>query len=146
MAASRGETTVEVRDTPEGRRLVVSRVVDAPVDIVWDVLTDTERWPAWGPSITDVECLDRYVQSGSRGRVRVLGAVWLPFEIMACEDRRWTWRVAHIRATGHFVSAHPAGSVVGFELPVAAVGYVPVCRRACGRIDRLSRALADSGD
>jgi len=146
MPAPGERTTVALQYTPDGRRLVVSRVIDAPADIVWDVLTDTERWPDWGPSITAVESPDRYIQSGSRGRVRVLGTVWLPFEITACENRRWTWRVARIRATGHFVSDHPAGAVVGFELPVAAAGYVPVCRRSCGRIGQLSRGLADSGD
>jgi uncharacterized protein YndB with AHSA1/START domain len=117
MPAPHESGTVELRRTADGRRLVVSRVVDAPVDIVWDVLTDTERWAEWGPSISDVQSSDRYIRSGTRGRVRVLGAVWLPFEITSCENYRWTWRVARVPATGHFVSEHPDGAVVGFELP-----------------------------
>jgi len=43
-----------------------------------------------------------------------------------------------VPATGHIVESHPAGSVVGFELPLAAVGYAPVCRRACARIGALA--------
>jgi len=146
-----GETDYAIEQTPDGRRLVVRRAVDAPVDVVWDVLTDTKRWPDWGLSITAVELTarrgsshsvrrtavespDRYVSAGSRGRVRALGAVWLPFEITSLENYRWTWTVARVPATGHFVEAHPAGTVVGFELPPLAAGYVPICRHACARI------------
>ena len=138
MGLEPGETTQSVERTPDGRRLVVRRAVDAPAEAVWAVLTDTEQWPEWGPSITAVDCADRYIERGTRGRVRALGAVWLPFEITACEDHRWTWDVARIDATGHFVGAHPTGSVVGFELPLLAAGYVPVCRRACVRIGDLA--------
>jgi len=138
MPLAVGETDYAVERTPDGRRLLVRRAVDAPVDTVWDVLTDTERWPDWGPSITAVESPDRYVTAGSPGRVCVLGAVWLPFEITSCQNYRWTWTVARVPATGHFVETHPAGSVVGFELPLAAVGYVPVCQRACARIGALA--------
>jgi len=138
MPLSLGDTDYAVERTPDGRRLLVRRAVDAPVDVVWDVLTDTERWSDWGPSITAVESPDRYITAGSRGRVRALGAVWLPFEITTCENYRWTWTVARVPATGHFVAAHPAGSVVGFELSPLAVGYVPVCQRACARIAALA--------
>ena len=33
----------------------VSRRIAAPAEDVWALLTDTEKWPAWGPSITGVE-------------------------------------------------------------------------------------------
>jgi hypothetical protein len=136
MALDIGTTTQSLERTPAGRRLVVRRAVRAPRDAVWDVLTDTEQWSDWGPSISAVESPERYINAGTRGRVRALGAVWLPFEITSCADYRWTWDVARLDATGHFVAEHPAGSVVGFELPVLAAGYVPVCRRACKRIER----------
>jgi len=141
MPLSIGATSYAVERTPDSRRLVIRRPVDAPVDVVWDVLTDTERWPDWGPSITDVESADRFITAGSRGRVRALGAVWLPFEITSYGTYRWTWTVARVPATGHFVETHPAGAVVGFELPPLAVGYVPVCQRACARIGALAREL-----
>ena len=144
MTGSVGETTYDIERTPAGRQLVVRRVVDAPVESVWDILTDTDRWPDWGPSITAVESAKRYIEAGSRGRVRLLGAVWVPFEITMCENNRWTWDVARLDATGHFVSAHAAGSVVGFEIPLLAAGYAPVCSRACARIGTL--ASEQTGD
>jgi hypothetical protein len=138
MPLALGETATGLERTPVGRRLVVKRAVEAPPESVWDVLTDTEQWPAWGPSISAVDSTDRYIERGSTGRVRLLDAVWLPYEITSCADCRWTWDVARVDATGHFVSRHPDGAVVGFELPVLAAGYVPVCRRACGKIGRLA--------
>ena len=56
--------------TPDGRRLEVALLIDADPDRVWTVLTDTEVWPRWGPSVTAVECTDRFVREGSTGRVR----------------------------------------------------------------------------
>jgi uncharacterized protein YndB with AHSA1/START domain len=141
-----GATTYAIERTPDGRRLVVRRAVEAPPDVVWSVLTDTERWPDWGPSITAVESPDRYVRAGSRGRVRALGTVWLPFEITSCENRRWTWTVARVPATGHFVVTHPTGSVVGFELSPLAAGYAPVCQRACARIGAIACGIARTDD
>ena len=133
-----GSTATGIERTPNGRRLVVTRVVDAPPDTVWDILIDTEQWPAWGPWIAAVEADERYIEPGSTGRVRLLDAIWLPYEITSCTEYRWTWDVAGVDATGHFVSAHRDGAVVGFVLPVLAVPYVPVCRRACTRIARLA--------
>ncbi|WP_276271637.1 SRPBCC family protein [Haloarcula litorea] len=126
-----GDTDVSLTDTPDGRRLFVSRVVDAPADAVWDVLRDTERWPDWGPSVRSVESPTRYVERGTTGRVRTAAGVWVPFEITACENRRWTWDVAGLTATGHVVRETDAGTVVGFEIPLAASGYAPVCALAC---------------
>ncbi|MDS0281697.1 SRPBCC family protein [Haloarcula onubensis] len=160
MTLSLGETDYALERTPDGRRLVVRRVVDAPIDVVWEVLTDTEQWPDWGLSITAVELPvrrgsshsvrrtavespDRYITAETRGRVRALGAVWLPFEITSCENYRWTWTVARVPATGHFVETHPTGSVVGFEVPPLAVGYVPVCQRACARIAAIAASLGE---
>jgi hypothetical protein len=72
----------------------------------------------------------------------VPGGIWLPFAVATCRDYRWTWRVARVPATGHFVE--PAEGIkkgtcrVGFELPLYAVGYAPVCRRALDRIADLA--------
>jgi Polyketide cyclase / dehydrase and lipid transport. len=121
-----------------GRRLVVSREIPAAPETVWEILTDTRQWPAWGPSVTDVECTDRYVDAGTTGRVRLPGGVWLPFEVTECEAYRWTWVVARVPATGHRVESTDAGSRVGLELPLYGVAYAPVCRRALGEIARLA--------
>jgi len=139
MALGLGDATAALERTPDGRRLVVRRETTAPAAAVWDVLTDTHRWPEWGPSVSAVDCADRYVERGTTGRVRVAGTVWLPFEVTACRDHRWTWDVARLPATGHFVEEREGGSVVGFEIPPLAAGYAPVCARACRRIEAIAR-------
>jgi hypothetical protein len=136
---------VALEETPDGRRLVVARDVAAGRDAAWDLLTDTDLWPDWGPSVRAVECDRRYVEAGTAGRVRLPGGVWLPFEITACAPYRWTWRVARVPATGHRVDPPARGSAadrcrVGFELPVLAAGYAPVCLRALDRLDALLAA------
>lgn len=133
---------LSVAQTPDGRRLELSRRVDAPAAAAWDLLVDTHRWPEWGPSVRAVECSDRRIAADSTGRVRVPGGIWIPFTIETCSPRsdgagRWTWRVARIPATGHRVEPCEGGCRVGFEIPLLAAGYVPVCRRALDRIERL---------
>jgi len=134
MAFELGGSSVSLAQTPDGRRLVVRHDIAAPVDTVWDILTDTGSWPDWGPSVTAVETDSRYIDDGTTGRVRVAGVVWLPFEVTSCTPYRWTWDVARLPATGHFAEERAAGSVVGFEIPPLATGYAPVCARACRRI------------
>lgn len=133
---------IERRRTPDGRRLAVIHEVSTGRESVWDLLTDTERWPEWGPSVRAVDCDRRYIQAGTTGRVRVPGGLWLPFEVGTCRDYRWTWRVARLPATGHFVEpvaeAENSSCRAGFELPLYAVGYAPVCRRALGRLAELT--------
>jgi hypothetical protein len=124
-----GSTDASIERTPDGRRIVVTRAVDAPADTCWDLLVDTERWPDWGPSVSAVDCEERYVTAGTTGRVQVAGGPWLPFEVTDCRDYRWTWRVARIPATGHFVR-DGSPPRIGFEVPIAAAGYVPVCVNA----------------
>ncbi|ADJ15393.1 SRPBCC family protein [Halalkalicoccus jeotgali] len=112
----------------------IDRKIDAPAEDVWELLVDTRRWPDWGPSITDVECRERRVRTGSRGRVRLIGDTWIPFEITYCEAYRWTWEVAGIPATGHRVEPHNGCCRAVFEVPLLAAGYAPVCWLALSRI------------
>jgi hypothetical protein len=132
---------MERRRTPDGQRLAVTREVAVDRGTVWEVLTDTERWPEWGPSVRAVDCERRYIEAGTTGRVRIPGGLWVPFEVTDCRDYRWSWRVARIPATGHFVEnvvGKNDACRVGFELPLYAVGYAPVCRRALTRIAALA--------
>ncbi len=135
---------VALERTPNGRRLVVAREMAADREAAWDLLTDTHRWPDWGPSVRGVECDRRYIEAGTTGRVRVPGGLRVPFEITACAPYRWTWRIARIPATGHRVGAPADGDATGgcrvaFEVPVLAAGYAPVCLRALERIESLLR-------
>ena len=102
-------------------------------------LRDTRTWPAWSPSITAVESDDRHIHEGTRGHLRIAG-VRVPFRVTACSSRRWEWRVAGIPATGHRVEAYAGDSErcrVGIEVPLAAIGYVPACKRALDRFAAL---------
>lgn len=122
---------------PTRRTIDIDRTIDAPAEVVWNLLTDTHRWPEWGPTITDVECRDRWIRPGSTGQVELVGGVWIPFEITYRDAYRWTWEVAGIPATGHRVEPHNGSCRAVFELPLIAVGYAPVCWLALSRIAEL---------
>jgi uncharacterized protein YndB with AHSA1/START domain len=153
--------TLGLQRTPDGYRIEVCRSIDAPRDVLWDLLTDTTRWADWGPSIEAVDCRDRYIQRGVRGRVRMndrIGSVWIPFRITSCADYRWSWTVGppsfgafdlapHVPATGHRIEDDPnqeeneeeAESYrVVFETPPLAAGYAVVCERALVKLDRIA--------
>ncbi len=73
----------------------IAHLIDAPCDRVWDLLTDTQQWPKWGPSVTGVRCADRFIRQGSRGEVRTALGLWLPFAITEfTPTKRWSWRVS----------------------------------------------------
>ena len=123
----------------EGATLAVGRDVDAPPETAARALRDTRRWPEWSPSVRDVESTDRYVETGTTGRVRVAG-VWVPFRVTAATRLRWNWEVARIPATGHRVerySGDPGRCRAVVEVPLVAAAYVPVCRRALARFAAL---------
>lgn len=142
--------------TPDGTRLELARTVDAPADVLWDLLRDTTRWPEWGPSVRAVDCDVRYVEAGTTGRVQLAtpGTPWARFEVTACAEYRWTWSVSPplsdamrnvfdpgptVPATGHRVE--PLGEErcrVVFEIPPLAAGYAVVCRRALATLEELA--------
>ena len=129
----------------------VSRRIAASAEDVWALLTDTGKWPDWGPSITGVEPAGGVpagpatgsatggLAPGSRGRVRtVLGAA-LPYTVTAFEPgRSWSWSVAGVPATGHRVVPQDGGCLVTFTVPWWAPAYLPVCAVALRRIERLA--------
>lgn len=116
--------------------LDVRRNVEATPEFVWELLTDTLRWPEWGPSVTAVQCGTRYIAGGSRGRVKTALGLWLPFTVTEFIQRHfWAWRVAGIPATGHRVEAlGDSRTLVTFEVPAPAAPYLIVCRAALKRI------------
>jgi hypothetical protein len=116
-----------------------SKQLDAPAANVWQLIIDTWTWHMWGPSIRAVNCLQRFISAGCKGRIQTPIGVWLPFCVTTFQSECfWDWRVAGLAATGHRVdSLGPNRSKLSFTVPVWAVGYGPVCRRALMRIDRL---------
>jgi len=116
-----------------------SKPLEAPVDRVWRLITDTQTWHRWGPSVRAVDCDDRFIRSGSSGRIRTPVGVWVPFVVESFEpESYWDWRVAGVPATGHRVEpVGPNRCRLTFTVPVWAFGYGLVCRLALMRIDRL---------
>jgi len=123
----------------EGATLAVGRDVAVAPAVAAEALRDTPHTDRLGPAIDAVESGDRYVTTGTTGRVRVGGA-WLPFRVTACNGRRWDWRIAGIPATGHRVDSYAGESDrsrVVVEVPIVAAWYVTVCRRALDRFAAL---------
>lgn len=110
--------------------------IRAPAAAAWKLLTDTSRWPQWGPSVSRVESAEQQIGPGSTGRVLTTFGVWLPFRVTAfVAGQRWNWEVAGIRATGHRVeSLGPDRCRVVFEVPLLAAPYLGICRLAAQRI------------
>jgi uncharacterized protein YndB with AHSA1/START domain len=110
--------------------------IKAPASAAWKLLTDTSRWPQWGPSLSCVESAERFIGPGSTGRVQTIFGVWLPFRVTEfVAGQRWGWEVAGIPFTGHRVeSLGPDRCRVVFEVPLLATPYLAVCRLAAERI------------
>ncbi len=119
----------------------VDRAMPVPPEAAWDVITDLEAWPVWGPSVSGAE-LDGPgpLTAGSRGRVWTPVGVPLPFQITEFVDgRAWAWKVLGVPATRHEVIPTRGGCVVSFGVPLWAPGYLAVMALALPRIDRLAR-------
>ena len=115
----------------------IHREIDAPADVLWELLADPEMWPTWGPSVRRATIDGDALAAGTRGTVTTSFGVALPFEITAWEPGvRWAWKVARIGATDHTVeSLGPNRCRVGFGVPWPAAAYLAVCRVALGRLD-----------
>ncbi len=119
----------------------VVRLIEAPAETVWKILIDTDQWPLWGPSVARVDCPQRLISAGVKGRVKTVVGLWLPFEITAFEEPvYWHWKVGGIPATGHRVTAKgPNRCELVFEIPFGAFPYAIICRRAAENIARLAK-------
>lgn len=115
------------------------RTVAADPSAVWRLLTDTDRWADWGPTVQGGE-LDppgRF-RTGATGRVRAIAGIELPFVLTDVVDQqRWSWRIGPVPATAHTVDAVAGGARVGFGVPLPAATYLPVCVLALRRIEEL---------
>ncbi len=126
--------------------LEVHRIIDTPASAVWTLLTDTSRWAEWGPSVRAVDCPDRFIRMGSRGRVQTSLGLWAPFAITTFRPGYfWSWKVFGLPATGHRVARLTHGRCrLTFTVPVVAGPYVGVCEVAMRRIERLVLASASA--
>ena len=118
----------------------IARTIDAPAHILWDLLTDTQAWPVWGPTVAGAQCATRHIESGSQGTVKTAVGLSLPFEVTTFEPLyRWNWRVAGVHATGHrlvHLSEHQTRVII--EIPWIAAPYALVCKVALERLERMA--------
>lgn len=117
----------------------VEREIAVPAGEAWALLVDVERWPEWGPSVSDAGLDGDALGLGATGWVRTAVGVRVPFEITSFEDgEEWGWKVAGIPATDHRVRpVTDDRCVVGFGVPPLVAPYALVCRRALATIDGL---------
>jgi uncharacterized membrane protein len=72
-----------------------SIAIDAPIDVVWSVFTDVERWPTWAKSFTSVELIDGPMRLGAKARIRQPKLPTVVWEVTQWEPgRSWTWAAA----------------------------------------------------
>lgn len=118
----------------------VAGVVHSPPQRVWELLTDVEYWPVWGPSVRAVRCSHRRIELGSKGKVRTALGFWVPFVVTEfVQGTYWAWKVASIPATGHRVEPLKTGFCrLIFEVPIWAAPYAVVCSVAVARLARLA--------
>jgi uncharacterized protein YndB with AHSA1/START domain len=119
--------------------LTVSRHIDAPAEVVWEVLVDLQAWPQWGPSVVGASVDGDGVSLGARGHVQTAVGITLPFTITEFEPgRRWAWAVAGVPATEHLVEPDGTGCRASMSVPWWAPGYLAICAIALARIDRMT--------
>ncbi len=122
-------------------RVTVRRSMTGSVQAVWDVLTDLDAWPAWGPSVRGARLDDATeLATGVTGTVTTAIGLPLPFTITTFRPgKEWAWRVAGVPATSHGVTTDDRGTVAWMSAPVWAPAYLPVLALALRRIDDLTR-------
>ena len=114
----------------------------APAEAAWDVLTDLDAWPKWGPTVQRAELTNAgRLRLGARGRVWTPGGIPLPFEITEFDaGHAWAWKVAGVAATRHTVEQRDGGCRVSFGVPIWAPVYLTVCALGLKRIETLATA------
>ena len=121
-----------------GASVSAGRFVRATPEAAWALLSNTESWPRWGPSVSAVEPATATLKPGMRGRVRTPVGLWLPFEVTAVDPpRSWAWSVLSVPATRHVVEPAVGGCRVSFVVPTPAFAYLAICRVALARIAAL---------
>jgi uncharacterized protein YndB with AHSA1/START domain len=78
--------------TDDGRGFSISVFIQAPVERVWPIMRDGERWHEWTPSVTRIVLLDAPLRLGSRARIhqpKLPPALWRVTRLD--EGRGFTW-------------------------------------------------------
>jgi uncharacterized protein YndB with AHSA1/START domain len=96
--------------------------IDAPVERVWDVLMDVERWPDWSPTMTTVERLEPGMfRPGNSARVkqpRLPEAIWRVTAMVPQKSFTWSTRSRGVTTVARHVVAEleEGGTRAGSEI------------------------------
>src|SRR3954466_14969782 len=103
-----------------------SIAIDAPVEVVWSVFTDVERWPTWASSFTSVELVDGPMRLGAKAPIRQPGRPPGVWEVTKWEPgRSWTWTATGPGArteASHVLTASGRGTIA--EQTIIATGPI----------------------
>jgi uncharacterized protein YndB with AHSA1/START domain len=123
------------------RTVEVSRTIEAPAPLLWELLTRTRYWPEWGPTVAAVEG-PASIAAGTNGRLRTPVGLWLDFEITDFDEGRfWAWRVAKVGATTHRIQPEGEGrSTVTFAAPWFGAPYAGILWLGLRKLDELAQA------
>jgi uncharacterized membrane protein len=92
-----------------------SVMIDAPIEVVWSVFSDVERWPTWASSFTSVELIDGPMRLGAKARIRQPRLPTVVWEVTKWEPgRSWTWAATSPGArteASHVLTRSGAGTV-----------------------------------
>lgn len=87
--------------------------IDAPLDVVWSVTQDVERWPEWTPTVTSVRLLgERPIRLGSVALIKQPmqpASQWVVTEHSA--NQRFAWETR--RAGLHLIGTHDLAAADG---------------------------------
>lgn len=103
--------------------------IDAPPEVVWDVIVDVEGWPAWTPTIDTAKRLDDGpFDVGSKALLKQPGlteATWVVTSLTQGERFTWESRIRGIRmiATHEIVAAETGAQNV---LRIEMSGWVAI--------------------
>ena len=120
--------------------LTVEHAIAAPAPAVWEVLTDLDAWPKWGPTVQRDELAGPGpLRLGAQGKIWTPLHIPIPFTITEFDaGRSWAWEVAGFGATRHKVRPDGDGAVVEFAVPWWAPAYLPVLAIALRRIAQMA--------
>jgi uncharacterized membrane protein len=137
-----------------------SITIDAPIDVVWSVFSDVERWPTWAASFTSVELIDGPMRLGAKARIRQPRLPTVVWEVTKWEPgRSWTWTAAgpgarteashHLSVSGGgtvaeqaIVSSGPIGRLLAWMWRSLTREYLAI--EAAGLKQRSEQVAADS--
>lgn len=124
--------------------------IDAPVEEVWAVVSDVERWYEWTPSIKSILLLDpKPLHVGSRGLVeqpRLPRTIWQVTELVRNQGFNWEAKTIGAHTVGeHWITPDSQGGVT-VALRVRQTGWLAwIFQRWIGKITREYVAMEARG-